>query len=257
MRRQVSLLGVYYVCAGLVGFLLGGAVFMNAMGVGLVAVEGIAPALAEILEQLRPYHGVLTAILFVPSVICGLGLIKRRRFGLVLATIFAFMALIAIPVGTLFGIWQLWVLRRAKLFKIFDRDLFLSRYANESVEDHQIRVPDKPSSLLSAGLALLFLTLCFQLVGALILFGLFGAPTRTISAVKREARGVLNPGAAEEPGGAVTPSQPAGAAASDPAVPPAKELEGLYLYEDEDGVPHIVDSLDKVPPRYRPRAQPQ
>lgn len=42
-----------------------------------------------------------------------------------------------------------------------------------------------------------------------------------------------------------------------PAAPPAKKADaGGYVYADEAGVLHLVDTLEEVPPRYRGEAKP-
>jgi len=174
VRRQITRLGLSFILAGLVGVLLGFALFVNGLGSGLNAVEGVDPRLGQHLQSLRPYYGFITMALSVPVIICGIGLRRHRRYGKIMATVFAVLALPGVPLGTLFGIWLLLVLRQARRCRVFEADLFLERYADESPEDHATRVPDQPSGLISAGLVLLYISLSVQLLLVLILFGLFG-----------------------------------------------------------------------------------
>ena len=53
---------------------------------------------------------ILALTFAVPSIICGWGLLKRRRWARILAIVLAAISLIEFPVGTVFGVYVLWVL---------------------------------------------------------------------------------------------------------------------------------------------------
>ena len=66
---------------------------------------------------------VLTVVLLafsIPSIFCGLGLLKLRRWARLLGIVLAAIALLRFPVGTAFGVYALWVFFSKKTEPLFD-----------------------------------------------------------------------------------------------------------------------------------------
>lgn len=109
-------LGVWFlVFAGLqpVVFLLAAVASMTLPWLGMA---GRNEREVEIL-MLTPLFGgwafcVIAGVLFLPSLISGIGIVKRQKWGRILGVITAVLALVEFPLGTWFGIYALRRLRR-------------------------------------------------------------------------------------------------------------------------------------------------
>jgi hypothetical protein len=54
--------------------------------------------------------GIFMAVLALPGLLAGIGLLKRKNWGRVLAIVVSFLNLLNFPLGTLLGGYSLWVL---------------------------------------------------------------------------------------------------------------------------------------------------
>lgn len=105
---------------GVIGFF-----FLSSIGV----FSGDAQA-ALILSTVGTWGGIFFLILAVPGFVAGYGLLKHREWGRILAIVIAFLNLINFPLGTLLGIYALFVL--------------LQTHANEYFGLPQVVAPAKP-----------------------------------------------------------------------------------------------------------------
>ena len=55
----------------------------------------------------------------IASLVCGWGLLRRRRWARILGIILAAFALIQFPIGTVFGVYALWVLFNKQTEQMF------------------------------------------------------------------------------------------------------------------------------------------
>jgi hypothetical protein len=76
------------------------------LGVAVLGLTGIALT-------------ILLVALGVPSLICGVGLLKFRRWARLLGIVLAAIALLHMPLGTLFGLYVLWVLFQKDTERLF------------------------------------------------------------------------------------------------------------------------------------------
>ncbi len=60
------------------------------------------------------------ALISVPDIIAGIGLLKRKSWARILALILACIDLIFIPIGTIIGIYCVWVLVHDETVKLFE-----------------------------------------------------------------------------------------------------------------------------------------
>jgi hypothetical protein len=61
----------------------------------------------------------ITSILSLPSVIAGIGILKRRNWGRIIGLVLAAINLLNIPFGTALGIYTLWVLLNQESESVF------------------------------------------------------------------------------------------------------------------------------------------
>jgi hypothetical protein len=114
MASHVKILGAVYIA--LSGILLCLALFL-ALAVGTAsAIVGQAadPNDAAVALPIIGIAGtalvVFLAAVSLPGLIAGIGLLKRRPWARILGIIVAILSLVNIPIGTIVGIYGLWVL---------------------------------------------------------------------------------------------------------------------------------------------------
>jgi hypothetical protein len=111
------LVAVLNIAFGFLGIFLGIFVFVVLVGAGIISQDPEALTITSIVGIAAGFFLILTSI---PEVIGGFGLLKRRPWARVLVLIIAVLDLFMIPIGTIIGIYELWVLLNedtAKLFK--------------------------------------------------------------------------------------------------------------------------------------------
>jgi hypothetical protein len=106
MEKHVAILGGLYVGVGAVHIFIALTVFVAIAGGGLLSGDHTAMAITA---------GVATAIaLFLiliaaPGIIGGLGLLKHQAWARILVLVLGFLNLLALPFGTILGIYTIWV----------------------------------------------------------------------------------------------------------------------------------------------------
>lgn len=91
--------GVMVLAACFVVFLLPGIgiISQDSTALGILATIGVSVA-------------AFLVFLALPGVVSGFGLLKRKAWGRVLAIVVSILSLVAFPVGTLVGLYAIWVL---------------------------------------------------------------------------------------------------------------------------------------------------
>jgi len=117
MEKHVTILGALYVALESLGFLAAIIVFWSVVGGGLISGDTEVMAVTSIVGTCIAGFLVLTSL---PGIIGGIGLLKRWPWARILVLILGFLNLIFIPIGTIVGIYTIWVLMKdetAQLFK--------------------------------------------------------------------------------------------------------------------------------------------
>jgi hypothetical protein len=94
---------------GVVGFL-----FLTSLGIALGE-----PETTLILGTVGTWGGILFSLLALPGLFAGYGLLRQREWGRILAIIIAFLNLLSFPLGTLLGVYALWVLLQTRANEYF------------------------------------------------------------------------------------------------------------------------------------------
>ena len=117
MEKHVTFVAVINIAFGFLGIFIGLVLFIVLIGTGIISHDPEAMKITTIVGVAIACFLILTSI---PEIIGGFGLLKRRPWARVLILVIAVMDLMFIPIGTLIGIYELWVLLQedtAKLFK--------------------------------------------------------------------------------------------------------------------------------------------
>jgi len=107
MKQHVKVLGWTYVILGLLGIALAVVLGLILIGIGVLTGDQTAN---NILLIIAIIVGGISALLSVPDVIAGVGLLGLKRWARVLAIILGILNLPGFPVGTLLGAYSLYVM---------------------------------------------------------------------------------------------------------------------------------------------------
>lgn len=115
--KLVDLVGGLWILAGLLGLLACFLMFFLFLGVSLFA--DIGHTARVVLRILAWGSWALAAILALPQIIAGLGLMKRQEWARILAIVLSIIALFRFPLGTALGIFSLFVLTHRETVPLF------------------------------------------------------------------------------------------------------------------------------------------
>jgi len=107
MQQHVTILGWLYIIGHVFFIVIGGFVFVLMTSIGFFIRD---PEALPILSIVGTWTALFLAVLALPGLIAGYGLLKRKMWGRVLAIIVAFFGLINFPIGTAIGVYALFVL---------------------------------------------------------------------------------------------------------------------------------------------------
>jgi len=117
MEKHVTLVAVLNIGFGILGILI--AIFVL---IGII----VANIYVEDYDARKILHFAGTAVFFfllitsIPEIIGGIGLLKRRPWARILILIVACLDLLWIPIGTIIGIYELWVLLQDETVQLFN-----------------------------------------------------------------------------------------------------------------------------------------
>lgn len=116
MEKHVTLVAAINIAFGFLGIFLGIILFVILVAAGIISQDPEALTITSIVGIAIGFFLILTSI---PEIIGGFGLLKRRPWARVLVLIIAVLDLFMIPIGTIIGIYELWVLLNEDTVKLF------------------------------------------------------------------------------------------------------------------------------------------
>ncbi len=123
MQGHIKAVGLIYAILGGLGFLSGIIVlFIFIFTGGIVAVAGEDPdagIAVGILTAVGTFVAILAFISAIPSLLAGIGLLRRKPWAKLWTIIASVLSLFGFPLGTALGIWALWMVLQPE----FDREM--------------------------------------------------------------------------------------------------------------------------------------
>lgn len=116
METHVTILAIFANALGLLGLAAALFLFVAIAGGGLISGDSTAIAITSTVAVV--IAGIL-AVLSLPSVIAGIGLLRRAEWARILALVIAALNLPNIPFGTALGIYAFWVLLNEETARMF------------------------------------------------------------------------------------------------------------------------------------------
>src|SRR5688500_15418017 len=114
MHTHVKVLAILHIVLGSLGLL--GAVFLLVLFGGIAGIIGMNAAHDEAIVAMPIVGGIglfiaaFTALLSVPSIIAGTGLLSFKPWARTLTLVLSGLQLIQVPIGTALGFYGFWVL---------------------------------------------------------------------------------------------------------------------------------------------------
>src|SRR5579859_4421396 len=116
MQQHVSILGWLFIVSNALFLFIAGFVFVLLTGLGQSVSD---PEARAILPLVGSSVGLLLALLSLPGLAAGYGLLTRKPWARVLGIVVAVLGLFNFPVGTAIGIYALWVLLQTSAANCF------------------------------------------------------------------------------------------------------------------------------------------
>jgi hypothetical protein len=107
MEKHITLVAAFHIAFGLILLVAGVAIVTVLTGIGFLSGDREAMA---ILSAIAPFIGFFFAVVGIPMLVGGIGLLKRRSWARILVIIVSVVALFKIPVGTAIGIYSIWAM---------------------------------------------------------------------------------------------------------------------------------------------------
>jgi hypothetical protein len=130
MEKHVQMVGilnlVYRAFMLLVGFFLlflaaaFEKVFDLIVRYGDVRVEEIPMELLDFVPIILVLVGILIAIISTLGIIGAIGVLKRKEWGRILVLVISFFNLLRFPLGTMLGVYSIWILFNSETIKLFN-----------------------------------------------------------------------------------------------------------------------------------------
>jgi hypothetical protein len=121
MDKHVQVIGVLWIVFGFIGLSLGLLVLFLLLGVSfiprLAEASDIAPGILRIVA-----YGISSflALLGLPKIIAGIGLLKRREWARILTVVLSFLELWNVPFGLALSVYSLVILFNQETVRIFN-----------------------------------------------------------------------------------------------------------------------------------------
>jgi hypothetical protein len=118
MQDHVKVIGILWIIFGSLSLLGALILYMILFGVSFIPDMGdIAPG---ILRLVGIVLSTFIALLGLPKIIGGIGLLKGHEWGRILILVVSFLSLINIPFGTALGIYSMIILFNPQTVKLFN-----------------------------------------------------------------------------------------------------------------------------------------
>jgi len=117
MEKHLTIIGALWILSGALGLLCAFIVFWVLFGVSFIPDMGVEAPI--ILRTVATGVIIFVAILSVPQILGGAGLMKRKEWARILVLMLAFLALLNFPLGTALGIYSLVILVNAETIQLF------------------------------------------------------------------------------------------------------------------------------------------
>ena len=122
MEKHITFVAVLNIAFGFLGLFFAVFLFVAIIGAGIISGEPEAITITSIVGTALAFFLVITSL---PEIIGGFGLLKRKAWARILILVVACLDLLWIPIGTIIGIYELWVLLNEETAKLCTKEIKL------------------------------------------------------------------------------------------------------------------------------------
>lgn len=116
MEKHLNVVAALHLGLSIIGLLV--ALSLTAiLGLALSFVE--EPEIARILPVVFKILVWVIVLLSLPGIVAGIGLFKRREWARILALVLSVIKILNVPIGTVVGVYSIWVLVHEETQQIF------------------------------------------------------------------------------------------------------------------------------------------
>ncbi len=117
MDRHINLIAILWIVFGGLSLTIGFFGFLLLFGISFIPDMG--PEAPFILRTVGSIAVFFFALLGIPKIFAGIGLLKKKEWGRVLTLIVSFISLLNIPFGTALGIYSIVILVKEESIQFF------------------------------------------------------------------------------------------------------------------------------------------
>ena len=118
MKQHVTVVAALNIGLGALGVVLGMIAFVFLAGIGLLSGDRDA---LPILTFIAVIAAGFLLVISVPDIIGGVGLLKRQSWARIMVLILSVLKLINFPLGTIVGVYSIWVLMQDETAELLNR----------------------------------------------------------------------------------------------------------------------------------------
>lgn len=107
MEQHITFLGWLHIASNILLILIAGFMFFMMVGIGLFSGD---PDAVRVLPVIGTAVGGFMTALALPGILTGIGLLKRKPWSRIAATVLGVLGLMNFPLGTAVGAYTLWIL---------------------------------------------------------------------------------------------------------------------------------------------------
>ena len=126
MKQHVTVVGALHIGLGILKLFAAVVALFAIVGGGLFSGDAEAMLVTGIVG---PAVSLFLFLLAVPSIVGGIGLLKGKSWARILVLILGIFSLIDFPIGTIIGLYTLWVLLNQDTALLFDREAKTASFA--------------------------------------------------------------------------------------------------------------------------------
>lgn len=119
MKEHITILAALHIAYNILGIFVGVIIMVLVLGSGLVSGD---PDAIAILTPIAIIGSLFFFVISLPGLIGGIGLLKRKPWGRILALVVGCINLLNVPVGTALGVYTIWVLTSEEVVTVFAPD---------------------------------------------------------------------------------------------------------------------------------------
>jgi len=122
MKKHVTIVGAIHIGFGIIGLIVALSVFfLMDFAKGFIPEEEIPDAVMKLISVIFTSLPLLIGVISTLRVVGGIGLLTQQMWARYIIIIVAIIGMLKIPVGTLVGVYSLWVLMQEETVKLFEK----------------------------------------------------------------------------------------------------------------------------------------